>query len=57
MSGYCPDCGNTLCICDELPERSEIAGTAEFNDKYILIEKSELKELQEKAWMYDQLNK
>jgi len=20
MSGYCPDCGNTLCICDELQE-------------------------------------
>jgi hypothetical protein len=18
MSGYCPDCGNTLCICDEV---------------------------------------
>lgn len=20
MSGYCPDCGNTICICDEVNE-------------------------------------
>ena len=19
MTGYCPDCGNTLCLCDEIP--------------------------------------
>ena len=29
MSGYCPDCGNTLCVCDEVtkatfPYREEI---------------------------------
>ena len=26
MSGYCPDCGNTLCICDELFDELNMDG-------------------------------
>jgi len=32
MSGYCPDCGNTLCLCDEI-ENDEI-----FTDEWYEIE-------------------
>lgn len=46
MSGHCGDCGNTLCICDGTP-REEIAGTAEFNAKYIMIEMSAYKKLEQ----------
>ncbi len=46
MSGYCPDCGNTLCICDDITKatypyrqrilrlKTELAGAREVIEFY-----------------------
>ena len=45
MSGYCDDCGNTICLCDDTP-RSEIVGTNEFFQKYRIIDRIALEKLE-----------
>lgn len=38
MSGYCPDCGNTICLCDELNEENT-ASIQDFYEKYKVLQK------------------
>ncbi len=40
MSGYCPDCGNTLCVCDEIAKQPDISNC-------VLIDKVMLQEMQD----------
>ena len=41
MSGYCNDCGNTQCICEEVKEMAKIQLDEEPKRKYILMGYSE----------------
>lgn len=46
MSGYCTDCGNTMCLCSKMPEDlSEIIGIKEFNEKYAICERESVEQL------------
>jgi len=44
VSGYCPDCGNTLCICKEIEKDGGVANAGE----YFLISKDLWKETETK---------
>lgn len=37
MSGYCPDCGNTICLCEELKQETT-ASIQDFHEKYKELE-------------------
>ena len=47
MSGYCPDCGNTQCICKEV-ERQENAPSSCTVDSIVGFIRSELEDVSER---------
>lgn len=50
MSGYCEDCGNTLCICDEITEDNLLDPS-----KHIIITKEDYKFLQTQIQKRDRI--
>lgn len=47
MSGYCLDCGNDLCICDELGLENKYNSGQVGMDYRNILDKEEIKKLQE----------
>lgn len=50
MSGYCKDCGNAICVCDEIKRERESLGQKEgedVTDKFIMIDRESFKKMQQ----------
>lgn len=49
MGGYCGDCGNALCICEEMNECETLNGMALYDQSVVDKLKQQLKETQGRA--------